>query len=427
MKIIVIGAGILGISTAYFLQKHGVEVTVLDKEALPARGASYGNGGYFQSSVPDPWNAPGIFSTFLSAWKNSLTGKGDQSAFSAPTSSLPGFASWGLDFLSNANEKTFLDSLIKNRNLAQYTRSVLDDLNVAEALSYDQSQSGSLIIFRDQTSMDDYAAIANLTLGHGTNLSLLNRDELLQVEPSLIEAADELTGAVLFPDDHGGNSRIYCEQLCELTRARGMAYRFGVSVSQIASRNSHVKVRLDDGEELIADAAVIAAGTWSRQLGRCAGVRVPVAPAKGYSLSIPMGNWNNRPRHIIADMGTHAGVNPLGDTLRLAGTAEFCGHHNTGINEARVDYLIGLVRELFPSFVDTIDRKTIDPWGGFRPLSTDGIPYIGKTRVSNIYLNTGHGGLGWTQGAGSGKALADEIAGVPLEFDLTDYAALRIR
>ena len=117
MKVVVIGAGILGISTAYFLQKHGIEVTVLDKEALPAPGASYGNGGYFQSSVPDPWNAPGIFATFLSVWKNSLMGKGDQSAFSAPTKSLPGLASWGLDFLSNANEQTFLDSLIKIETL----------------------------------------------------------------------------------------------------------------------------------------------------------------------------------------------------------------------------------------------------------------------------------------------------------------------
>jgi D-amino-acid dehydrogenase len=139
-------------------------------------------------------------------------------------------------------------------------------LNLAEALTYHESQRGSLIIFRDQASMDGYAAIANLTLDHGTRLSLLDRDKLLQVEPSLVELADELTGAVLFPDGHSGNSRLYCEQLCELTRARGMTYRFGVSVSQIASRYSHVKVRLDDGEELIADAAVIAAGTWSKQV-----------------------------------------------------------------------------------------------------------------------------------------------------------------
>lgn len=427
MKVIVIGAGILGISTAYFLQRHGIEVTVIEKEPLPARGASYGNGGYLQSSVPDPWNAPGVFMLFLNAWMNSLSGKTEQSAFSARTLSLPGLAGWGLEFLSNANEATFVDSLIKNRNLAGYTRSVLDELHDTEDIAYDQVQSGSLIIFRDQVSMDSYASVAELTVPHGTNMNLLNRDELLQVEPSLIEVGDKLIGALHYQDDHAGNSRLYCEQLTELTRARGAEYRFETNVARILPLDKGVRIRLEDGEELLGDAVVLAAGTWSRQLGRTAGIRVPVAPAKGYSLSVPMKDWDNRPRHVIADMGTHTGVNPLGDVLRVAGTAEFCSHNNTGITEARVDYLLSLARALYPTFTESIDRSEIDPWGGFRPLSTDGLPYIGKTRANDVYLNTGHGGLGWTQGTGSAKALADVIAGVTPEFDLSDYAALRIR
>ncbi len=154
------------------------------------------------------------------------------------------------------------------------------------------------------------------------------------------------------------------------------------------------------------------------------GIRLPVAPAKGYSVSIPMADWSNPPRHIIADMGVHAGLNPMGDVLRVAGTAEFTGFH-PGFSSARVEYMIDLVRAIFPTFAETIDAKQIDPWAGHRPLSADGIPMIGATGVDGVYVNTGHGGLGWTQAPGSSRALADLIAGVESGLDLSDYAVSR--
>jgi D-amino-acid dehydrogenase len=425
MHVAIIGSGILGVTSAYYLNQHGIEVTVLEKEPKAALGASYGNGGYLQASVPDPWNAPGAFMMFLQAWINSVSGKGDRSAFSAPTLTIPSLIGWGLRFLSNANEKTFLNHLIKNRNLAQYTHNVLKVLNETEQLSYSQAQSGGLIIFRDQPSMDAYAEMASNTTAHGTEMELLSRDALLQTESSLAAIADNLVGAVLFPQDNSGNSRLFCEQLVLITRSKGVNYRFDRSVSRIIPGSRRVKIRLGDGEELNVDAVVIAAGVHSRKIAASAGVPIAVAPAKGYSISVPMAGWDNPPRHLIADMGIHTGVNPLGDVLRVAGTAEFCSISKTGISETRTQYLIDLVKEIFPDFAATIDPATIDPWGGFRPLSADGLPFIGESRVKNVYLNTGHGGLGWTQGAGSSKALADLIAGVKPEFELDDYSATR--
>jgi D-amino-acid dehydrogenase len=426
MKVAIIGSGILGVTCAYFLNQHGIDVTVFEKESEPARGASYGNAGYLQADVPDPWNAPGAFMMLLKASLNSLTGKGDQSAFSAPIQALPGLTAWGLKFLSHSNKKTFLNHLIKNRNLAQYSSQVMAAINEAEQLSYCQSSSGSLIIFRDQAAMDRYAQTADYATAYGAQVQLLDRDALLQKEGSLNSARGNLVGAVYYPQDYAGNSRLFCNQMAAITQSKGVCYRFGTTAERIIAGNSGIKIRLKNNEDVIADAVVIAAGVHSRKIAATAGVGIAVAPAKGYSISVPIQGWTNPPKHIIADMAIHAGFNPLGDVLRVAGTAEFCSLNKTGISTARTRYMIQLVAENFPAFARTINPEHIDPWGGFRPLSADGLPFIGESHVSNVYLNTGHSGLGWTQGAGSSKALADLIAGMRPEIKIADYDAQRL-
>ena len=397
MHIVVIGAGLLGVTTAYFLNRHGIEVRVLEKESSAAEGASYGNGGYLQSSAPDPWNAPGILKVFFQAWLASITGKGDQSAFAARTLALPGLMSWGLKFLKNANQDVFLDHLIKNMHLARYTRAVIDEINDQETLAYSWHTNGGLIIFRSEESMSGYLKVTDYVAKHGAQSSALNRDELLAKEPSLSEVADELVGAVHFPNDGAGNSQEFCKQLATIADQRGCEFSFNTSVTGISTTNNGATVRTDRGE-FVADGVVIAAGAYSKKLAGYVGVPLPIAPAKGYSISIPMDGWSNRPTHVIADMGVHAGVNPMGNVLRVAGTAEFTGFKR-GISDSRTEYLIGLAREIFPSFAKTIDKRQIDPWGGHRPLSADGIPMIGATSAANVYVNTGHGGLGWTQAA----------------------------
>ena len=423
MHVVVIGAGLAGVTAAYFLRQHGIDVTVLEKETGPALGASYANGGYLQTSAPEPWNMPGIVGVFAQAWLAALTGKADSSAFVTRTRALPALVGWGLKFLKYANAEDYLGQTVKNIQLTTYTRKVLDQLNGSESLSYSYRDCGAMFLHRTEESLQSYLTLAEHVGKAGERYEILDRDALLEKEPSLTDVGDQLVGAVFYPGDAAGNSREFCEQLSAVCSERGVVFRYDTPVARISPGNSGVVIRTPE-DEVSADTLVIAAGAHSTGLAKSIGIRLPIAPAKGYSISIPLRNWKNRPRHVLGDMGVHAGVVPMGDILRVAGTAEFAGMRE-GISSERLDYLIGLTRQIFPKFAETINRDEIDPWGGLRPLSADGIPMIGPTKIDKVYVNTGHGGLGWSQAAGSGKAIADHIAGSEDRFDLSDFSPAR--
>lgn len=423
MHVLIIGAGLMGTTTAYFLRQHGIDVTVLEKEPGAALGASYGNGGYIQASAPEPWNMPGILGVFAQAWLAGLTGKAEKSAFVTRTTALPGLIGWGIKFLRHANTSDYLANTVKNMRLASYSRETIQELNRTEDLSYAHSAKGALFLFRSEESLQAYMSLANHVKKRGARVELLDRDALIAKEPSLTDIGDRLVGAVYYPDDEAGNSRQFCEQIAEISARNGAGFVYGSQVQDIATSADGVSVRTDD-ERISADALVIAAGAFSPKIARQLAIRLPVAPAKGYSISIPMRDWSNRPTHVLADMGVHAGINPMGDILRVAGTAEFAGL-NQGVSDERTSYLIDLTRQIFPGFAEEIDRHEIDPWGGLRPLSADGLPMIGPTSMPGVYVNTGHGGLGMTQAAGSSRALADLIAGATNAFDLADFSLER--
>jgi D-amino-acid dehydrogenase len=425
MHVIVIGAGLLGVSTAYFLKRNGADVTVLESEDAPALGASYGNGGYSQASVADPWNAPGVFGIFAKAWLAGLGGSGEHSAFVARTRALPGLVDWGLKFLKYATSEIYLKHATENSRLARYTLEVLEEIDDMERLSYSKSDAGGLVIFRDKQSLGAYVELTETVCADEIPFEILDRGSLVKKDPSLSGIENDLVGAVHFPADCSANSRIFCEQLAAVAADRGVEFVFRKVVEKIEKSANGVRVMTRRGDYQ-TDAVVVAAGTASKQLVRPLGIRLPIAPAKGYSISVPMKEWANRPRHVIIDMGVHAGINPMGDVLRVAGTAEFAGMR-PGISEERVDYLVHLTEQVFPEFASTIDRREIDPWAGFRPLSADGIPMLGPTSIKNVHLNTGHGGLGWTQAAGSGKAVADHILGVKPAFDIGGFSIGRFQ
>lgn len=423
MHTVVIGAGLLGVCTAYCLQQHGLEVTVVEAESGPALGASYGNGGYQQATVPDPWNAPGIGKLFLTAWKASLSGKADESPFVARTRAIPGLLGWGRRFLRHANEATYLQHTVANWRLAQYTLQVTQAIAEAEHISYHASHAGGLILFRSEDSLSGYEALAKHVAELGSRYERLDREALFQREPTLAPLGRKLAGAIYYPNDHAGDARAYCVGLAEAAQARGARFEYGQAVTDLKPLSDGVQVQLG-GSTIKADRVVICAGVGSTLLAKKLGIKIPIAPAKGYSISVPMKTWEVKPTHVMADMGVHAGVNPMGDTLRVAGTAEFSGH-NYDISPGRVDYLIGLLRELYPEKADEVDPAEIQPWAGLRPLCADGLPLIGPTPVPHVLLNTGHGGLGWTQAAGSGKALADQIVGLEPDLDLSPFALSR--
>ena len=353
---------------------------VLERDGDLALEASGGNGGYLQAECPEVWNAPGIVRVLFGAWRASQSEARDRSPMVVDTSTLLRLIPWGVRFLRHAHASTYLRHTALNRELAQYSLRQMADLRATLGISYSHMDPGGLFIFRDAEAIQAYTPLVNHLRERGALIELQGREELLAREPSLVPIADKLHGAIFYPRDESG--------------------------------------------EVIGDFLVIAAGVASKRLARLLGVRLPIAAAKGYSLTIPFGEFNARPSHVIADMGVHAGLNPMGNSLRVAGTAQFCGM-DTSISPGRIAYLLSLVREVLPEFAKVLDRSNIAPFAGLRPLSADGLPMIGATRTRGVYVNSGHGGLGWTQAAGSARALVDTLVGREPENDLRPFSPLR--
>jgi D-amino-acid dehydrogenase len=334
--------------------------------------------------------------------------------------------SWGIKFLLASRQEAFITNVKRNSRLANYSLSLMRELQEDANLDFHYSDSGTLLVFREQTSLDCYLEhLRFLQSECDVNNRVLDITELINQEPSLQAVQENLKGGVFFPDDASGDCHLFCKNLSETLQNRGVQFLYETNVKRIDKLDSLMQASLDDGESIKADKVVLAAGAYSPHLLGSLGIRLPVYPAKGYSLTISMDNWENRPTHLIADMSLHAGVVPMGGkNLRIAGTAEFTGFGKS-IPEERVENLLGLVEAIFPEFATNMDRNNINPWSGLRPMSADGVPILGKTNIEGLYINTGHGHLGWTMGAASGRAVADTIMGKTPEVDMNHYSVER--
>lgn len=420
MRVAVIGAGLQGICTAYYLARHGAEVAVLERNDGPALEASFGNGGYLQAECPEIWNAPGILRTLPKWWLASL-GKGRrEAAMLLHTAELIRLLPWGLRFLRAAKPETFFAHIDRNRELALYSMECLAELRRSLGLEYAHRACGALFVFRQAGGAEGYRPLLERL---GAEWRLLGRDELLAMEPALGPIGEALHQAILLPRDASADSHAFAQALALCAQELGVEFRYGQSVTDIRADAAGATVRCG-AASLPADVLVIAAGAASKRLAAQVGARLPIAPAKGYSITVPLEDWRPRPQHAIADMDVHAGVNVLGDSLRVAGTAEFCGH-NSAIDPERIGYMTQLLEAMLPEFAASMDRRAVRPFAGLRPLSADGLPMIGRTGSPNVFVNSGHGGLGWTQAAGSAKALADAIVGIDGAFDLTPFSPQR--
>jgi len=278
-------------------------------------------------------------------------------------------------------------------------------------------------IFRSEGPMQGYKHHLDQLAAEKIQARFLTPDEVIEREPSLAAIAGKLTGGIHFSEDESGNPLLLCQELAKAAKHAGVQFEYGQTVTRLSKTSNGVRIRTSDGD-IESDAIVLAAGAYSAKLARQLGIYLPVKPAKGYSISIPMNDWQPKPLHTIGDMSLHAGLNAFGDTLRVAGTGEFAGF-DTSISNNRIQSLFRLVEQILPDFAANMDRENVDPWCGLRPLSADGLPIIGDSGVEGVYFNTGHGGLGFSQSAGSGKALADRISGNSDGFDLTPFSIKR--
>ena len=402
MRVLVIGGGVVGVTTAYYLARDGVEVTLVEKEAELATLASAGNAGLIAPGHAFAWASP---SAPMELW-HSLTG--EETALRVNPLKAPGMLSWGIRFLRECTaERARKNTLVKFR-LARYSQQSLDRLAAEEGIDYHDVHHGCLYVYRDQAKFAAGIDQMKLLLDVGQKQEVLDPDAVVAAEPALAGARDKLVGAIYGETDASGDSVKLTQDLAERCRAMGVTFETGTGVSRLIGDGDRVRAVATESGLLEADAFVLAAGVQSTALSRTIGVNIPVAPAKGYSATFPI-------RDGGAEAPTLGGVDEqllvawcrMGDRFRLTGSAEFTGYETT-YRERDFRGILKLARDLFPNAAD-YESGTYRACN--RPMTPDGPPILGTARHSNLYYNTGHGHMGFTMACGSSRIVADLIAG----------------
>jgi len=405
LKILVLGAGVVGTCSAWYLQAAGHEVTVVDRQPAAGMETSFANGGQISVSHAEPWANPHVLPRLLK-W----LGRRD-----APLlwhwRADPQQWTWGLRFLRECMPGRVQANVAAILALALDSRCRLQALREELALDYDQLQRGILHIYTDRDELVAAMSAARLMARHGLEREMLDAAACVAIEPALAGAADILVGGDYTASDESGDAHRFTQALAERARMAGVTFHYGMQVERIATGGGRVAAIVVNGQSgpsvLTADAYVLALGSYSSQLLRPLGVKLPVYPAKGYSATLSLADEGNAPSVSITDDERKLVFSRLGNRLRVAGTAEFNGYDTT-LDPVRCQALIDRTRQLFPD-LQTEGEAVF--WCGLRPATPSNVPYIGRSRLPNLWLNTGHGTLGWTMACGSGAALADLIDG----------------
>jgi D-amino-acid dehydrogenase len=416
VKALIIGSGLLGITSAYFLSRRGWEVTVLDRQDGPGQETSFANGSLLTPSMPEPWNAPGSWKVLLAS-----LGRAD-SPLKLRLKALPQLAGWGTGFLRNSSAGRYQRNTVKNLRLALHSIEALGRLRQETGIEYDCALRGSLRVIRHPAALERALEWAETLRPDGLTYRRLTPDEIVAMDPALAPIGRQLAGGIHYPVDETGNAYKFCVGLAEHARRGGVDFRFRTPVTEIEVRQGNVTAVLSGASRFTADRYIVAAGSYSPLLLGKLGLQVPVRPAKGYSITFECPPLDPPFRQPVADDDFHAVVVPLGNVIRVAGTAEFTGY-DLALTEARIQNLVTLVRQVLPAA--GFERAQAKPWCGLRPMSVDGVPIIGPTPIGNLWTNTGHGHLGWTMAAGSGQLLADLMTGGSPAVEPEDYALAR--
>ena len=398
MKIIVLGAGVVGVASAWYLAAAGHEVTVIERRDASGLEASFANGGQIAAGHAEPWAKPSVVPKIL-RW----LGREDAPLLFRPRASWAQWA-WGLRFLYECLPGRFERHSRTLAGLAGYSRECLRALRGELGLRYDHLERG---ILRFATNPRDFESMARHA--SAARQELKSAAECLTLEPALRYSNDPVVGGVYDPKDESGDACRFTQELARIAASGGVAFRFGTATEAIEAAGDAVSaIRLEGAERATADAYVVSLGSYSPLLLAPLGIRIPVYPLKGYSITLPLGpaELAAAPTVSLTDEAFKIVISRLGSRLRAAGTAELTGYDTT-VNPARCAAIARRIRDLFPALGGI---TTVENWSGLRPATPNNVPVIGRTKFRNLYLNTGHGTLGWTLACGSGSVLADLIS-----------------
>ena len=386
MKVLVLGAGVVGVATAWYLRQAGHDVRVLDRREGPGLETSFANGGQISADHAAPWAKPGIPLQALQ-W---MTHEDSPLLFRLRAD--PAQWRWGLAFLRNCTGARFRENAVRLQRLGRYSRDQLRALTRETDLQYDRVGRGILVLYTGERPFEP---------GWKTP------DECIAIEPAVASLKNRLVGGNYLPDDESGDAYKFTTGLAKLCAAEGVKFEFGVSIESLSVRNGRIHSVRTKTADFGADTYVLALGSYSPLLARPLGIRLPIYPLKGYSVTMPVRNPAAAWSVSLSDDAHKLVLSRLGDRLRVAGTAELNGY-DTGLNTVRCEAIVRRVTQLFP---DAGDASRAEFWTGLRPATPSNLPCLGATGIPNLFLNTGHGTLGWTLACGSGRIVADLVSG----------------
>jgi D-amino-acid dehydrogenase len=417
VKVLVLGSGVIGTSVAYYLARDGHEVQVLDRQAGPALETSFGNAGEVSPGYSAPWAGPGVP---LKAIKWMLM---THSPLVIWPLLDPAMWRWGAAMLANCTERAYALNKSRMVPIAEYSRDCMKALRAETGIEYDDRALGTLQLFRTQAQLDGTAKDIQILKQYKVPYELLDRDGFVKVEPALALTKDKFVGALRLPGDETGDCFKFSNHLAEMAQGLGVSFRWNTHIQGLEQQGGRIAGVRTEAGLLQAERYVLALGSHSPQMLQPLGLRIPVYPVKGYSITVPITDARFAPESTIMDETHKVAVTRLGDRIRVGGTAELAGY-SLKLREARRATLNHVVTDLFPKGGDVSQASF---WCGLRPMTPDGTPIVGPTPLDNLLLATGHGTLGWTMAAGTGRVIADLVSGRKPAIDIDGLTMARYR
>jgi D-amino-acid dehydrogenase len=415
MKVVVLGAGVIGVTTAYYLAKQGIDVTVIDRQREAGLETSFANAGELSYGMTSPWAAPGVPQKALK-WLLMRHRPLTIWPLLSPT-----MWSWGLKMLRNCNEARYRTNKGRMVRVSNYSRDALTDLCSELPLEFDRRDLGTLQLFRKEKQLEASALDQNVLKEFGSPFEVLDREACIAAEPGLAHVVEKFVGGLRLTADRTGDCRKFTSQLSREAEKLGVTFHYNETIRSLVVENGKIASIETDRDRETGDQFVCCLGPYSAILLKKIGIRLPIYPVKGYLITLPVTDSDAAPQSTLMDETYKVAITRLGDRIRVAGQAEIIGY-NHRLGKHATDAVRHVVTDLFPKGGDV---SKAEDWTGLRPMTPDGTPVLGKTRFKNLFLNTGHGTLGWTMACGSGRAVADLVSGRAPEISFEGLEASR--